>query len=815
MTTDLETTESHAEPPPLLTVAVRTLCEFTAKRGDLDLRFTPSPTAQEGIAGHQLVTARRPKGYQAELALSGRHGPLAVRGRADGFDPDAGRLEEIKTHKGPLSRQPANHRALHWAQLKVYGALLCASQGRDELELALVYLDVTTGKETVLAERWTASDLQAFWVGLADAFVAWTLQEAQHRSARDAALLNLPFPHPSFRQGQRALAEGVFKVTRAGRCLLTEAPTGIGKTMATLFGQLRALPTQGVDRVFFLTAKTSGRALALGALHTLHAGSNPPLRSLELVARDKSCEHPDKACHGASCPLAQGFYDRLPGARQVAVEQAAHGPLDAAALRQVALDHHVCPYYLGQEMARWVDVVVGDYNHFFDMHAMLFALTQAQGWRVALLVDEAHNLVERARKMYSVELRQHSLAAARAAVRTSAPATLKRKLGALQTAWRKLNLTATAPLHPLSGVPEDWLSALQGAVAAMGEYFSEVESVSVPGSVSTSTSHPANEDDGATPWGGVPDPVPPALRTFYLEALHTCRVAELFDEHGLCDLTLPDAPAPTNTRTTSPRSLSSLNLRNVVPAPYLALRWAAAHSATLFSGTLQPMAHTRLLLGLSENTAVLAVESPFDASQLRVQVAQGVSTRYAHRAHSLPALVDIMAAQFNAQPGNYLGFLSSHAYLQQVAQAFQATHPEVPVWVQQRGMSEAEQQRFLDSFTEGGQGIGFAVLGGSFGEGIDLPGRRLIGAFIATMGLPQVNPVNERMRKRLDGLAKYGDGYNAVYLYPGLQKVVQAAGRVIRTTTDQGVLHLMDERYGSVRVRRLLPGWWGLRGFRR
>lgn len=802
MTTARESPGYPAEQDPLLSVAVRTLCEFTAKQGDLDLRFTPSPTAQEGIAGHQLVAARRPKGYQAELALCGRHGPLSVRGRADGFDPVAGRLEEIKTHKGSLSRLPDNHRALHWAQLKVYGALLCASQGRSELELALVYLDVTTGQETVQPERWMANDLQAFWVSLADAFLSWALQEAQHRSARDAALLNLPFPHPSYRPGQRTLAEGVFKVTRAGRCLLAEAPTGIGKTMATLFGQLRALPTQGVDKVFFLTAKTSGRGLALGALSTLHAGSHLPLRSLELVAREKSCEHPDKACHGASCPLAHGFYDRLPAARQTAVEQAVHGPLDAAGLRRVALDHRICPYYLGQEMARWVDVVVGDYNHFFDMHALLFALTQAQGWRVALLVDEAHNLVERARKMYSVALHQHSLAAAGAAVRTSAPAMLKRKLAALHTVWRKLNLTATEPLHPMSKVPEDWLGALQGAVAAIGEYFNDADvSFASPWELSTD-----GEGAGLSLSRGAPDPVPPALRAFYLEALHACRIAELFDEHGLCDLTVPDTPVMTTT--TTPRSLSSLNLRNVVPAPHLAPRWAAVHSATLFSGTLQPMAHMRQLLGLPENTAVLVVDSPFDPSQLRVEVAHGVSTRYAHRAHSLSSLVEIMANQFKARPGNYLGFLSSHAYLQQVADAFQATHPDVPVWVQQRGMSEAEQQRFLDCFKEEGRGIGFAVLGGSFAEGIDLPGRRLIGAFIATMGLPQVNPVNERMRKRLDELGTYGDGYSAVYLYPGLHKVVQAAGRVIRTTTDQGVLHLMDERYGSARVRGLLPRWW-------
>jgi Rad3-related DNA helicase len=292
------------------------------------------------------------------------------------------------------------------------------------------------------------------------------------------------------------------------------------------------------------------------------------------------------------------------------------------------------------------------------------------------------------------------------------------------------------------------------------------------------------------------------LRTFYLEALHFCKIAELFDDHTLCDLSLHDKLPQT------PRSQSSLNLRNVVPAPCLAPRWAAAHSTTLFSATLQPMEHTRLMLGLPESTAMLEVESPFAAEQLRVEVAHSVSTRYVHRAQSLAAVVAIMARQFAEQPGNYLAFFSSHDYLQQVASEFQAFHPEVPVWVQQRRMSEADQQGFLDAFSDNGQGIAFAVLGGSFGEGIDLPGRRLIGAFIATMGLPQVNPVNERMRKKLDALGRYGDGYNAIYFYPGLQKVVQAAGRVIRTTTDRGVLHLMDQRYGRAEVQGLLPGWW-------
>jgi DNA excision repair protein ERCC-2 len=230
---------------------------------------------------------------------------------------------------------------------------------------------------------------------------------------------------PAFRTGQRELAEAVYRAARAGRCLMAQAPTGIGKTVGTLFPLLRAMPPDasrpgsGLDKVFYLAAKTPGRQLALDALQSLRAGlPQAPLRVLELVARDKACEHPDKACHGESCPLARGFYDRLSAARQAAVDAAGAGLLARERVRAVALQHQVCPYYLAQELARWADVVVGDYNYWFDTSALLFALTQMDGWRVAVLVDEAHNLVERARSMYSAELEQGALRALR---RSAAP----------------------------------------------------------------------------------------------------------------------------------------------------------------------------------------------------------------------------------------------------------------------------------------------------------------------------------------------------------------------------------------------------------
>ena len=250
-------------------VAVRALCEFTAKVGDLDLRFTPSPSAQEGMAGHATVVGRRGPGYLAELPLAGAYRNLLVRGRADGYDPARNCLEEIKTHRGDISRIPDNHRQLHWAQAKVYGWLLCALQDLEAIDLAVVYFNVMTQKETVFQESFSADELHAFFEEHCQRFVVWAEREMAHRAARDTALESLRFPWPQFRHGQRQLAEAVYRAARDGRHLMAQATTGIGKTLGTLFPQLKAMPGQGLDRLFFLSAKTPGRRLALEALVSL------------------------------------------------------------------------------------------------------------------------------------------------------------------------------------------------------------------------------------------------------------------------------------------------------------------------------------------------------------------------------------------------------------------------------------------------------------------------------------------------------------------------------------------------------------------
>ena len=808
-------------------VAVRALCEFTAKHGDLDLRFTPSPSAQEGIAGHALVASRRGEGYQAEVSLEGDYKTLRVRGRADGYDAASNLLEEVKTYRGDLHNIPENRRDLHWAQAKIYGWLLCQDRKLSEINLAIVYFDIASLQETPLSEHFTAASLKDYFQTQCERFLAWADQELSHRLVRDAALDALAFPHASFRPGQRELAGAVYKTAVAGQCLIAQATTGIGKTIGTVFPLLKAMPRQRLDKLFFLAAKTPGRKLALDALALLKDSARGlakpaspalptpkpsplPLRVLELVAREKSCEHPDKACHGDSCPLAKGFYDRLPQARQSAVQfaGAVAGPgfraaemdvLDKAALREVALMHHVCPYYLSQEMVRWSDVVVGDYNYFFDTSALLYSMTISYQWRVGVLVDEAHNMLERARSMYTATLEQARLRALHA----SAPKAVKNALERLNRAMNEVHQTQLLAWQVSEELPVAFLKALQQTITTITDFL---------------VANPTRVDAD--------------LQAFYFEALHFSRMADAFGAHSMFDITLTDDLQDTQGATGS-LALSSgqsdghgcatLTLRNVVPAPFLAPRLAAAHSVTLFSATLSPQNFYRKTLGLPPATRWIDVPSPFAPEQLRVAAVTNLSTRYQHRAQSLAPMARLMAQQYQRAPGNYLVFLSSYDYLQKLCALFKQCYPHITCWEQTRQMDEAGRAQFLARFTPTSQGIGFAVLGGAFAEGVDLPGKRLVGAFIATLGLPQVNPVNEEMKKRM---AAYFDddaslpgkpepsaknpasGYNYTYLYPGLQKVVQAAGRVIRTQQDKGVIYLMDDRFTRPEVLALLPAWW-------
>jgi DNA excision repair protein ERCC-2 len=488
-----------------------------------------------------------------------------------------------------------------------------------------------------------------------------------------------------------------------------------------------------------------------------------PLRVLELTARDKACEHPDKACHGDSCPLARGFYDRLPAARS---ESSRRACMDGRSLAQVALKHQVCPYYLTQELARWADFIVGDYNYYFDGSAMLHAMTLATSggsacWRTKRTTSSSGP---------APCTRPRS---ARPPCAACARRRRRRCVGAGQgqsrlDALRKASKPRRGQARCAAGVLH------HGAQASRQRDGNALRRSGARRQPTDRCSRPTSTSWASSGW------------------------PKSFGPHSVLEWT--DRPAGAG------KPAATLRIQNLIPAPFLKPRFAAARTVTLFSATLSPPRYYMDMLGLPESTAWIDVESPFSPDQLKVQVVSRISTRFPDRQRSAAPIARLIADQFAAQAGNYLAFFSSFDYLALVAAEFQQRYPEVPMWTQERGMDEGARKDFLDRFAPGGAGVGFAVLGGSFGEGIDLRGDRLVGAFVATLGLPQVNPRNEQLKACLEGV--FGAGYDYTYLYPGIQKVVQAAGRVIRTQEDKGVVYLIDDRFARPAVRELLPAWW-------
>ncbi|GAB5478577.1 MAG: helicase C-terminal domain-containing protein [Marinobacter nauticus] len=744
-------------------VAVRTLCEFAARHGDLDFRYTPAPTSEEGIAGHQAIQSKRGYGYKSEFSVTGLVLGMELSGRADGYHPHKNRLEEIKTHRGDVSRIRPHQRALHRAQLRAYGALLCRQENRKSVELALVYYDIGRDKETLLTETAKADELWQELETLCGLYKAWAEQEEHHREQRDALLANLRFPFPDFRPRQRQLAETVYKNSVRAGTLLLEAPTGLGKTLGTLFPALMAMPAAKQDRLFYLTCRNTARQLALDAVDKLQHARDElqpwPLRILELVSKDDACEHPDKACHGDSCPLAKGFFDRLPDARAEAVQS--KEPLTQETLANIAAGHDICPYFLAQEMARWSDLVIGDVNRLFDQSALLHGLIRQNHWQASVLVDEAHNLVDRARGMYSVQLEQQRLLK----LKKTAPKPVKAALDRTARAWQALIRDHGEQAQPvfLPILPSQLLGALQAMVSVITDYLAD-------------------------------NPPDLALQEVMFESVAFMKLADSFGDHSLCEFQR------------SGRGRASLTIQNLIPADFLIERFKAAHSVLLFSATLSPGVYYRDLLGLPEDARFTSLPSPFSAGQLKVEFTPGISTRQVHREASLQPVAELIAKQYRARPGHYLAFFSSFKYAKEVSDALAKQAPDIPQRSQQPGMSAEQRRQFLADFRKAEGSIAFAVLGGVFSEGIDLPGDQLIGAFVATLGLPPFDAWHEILKDRLQ--QRFGEGYNYTYLIPGLQKVAQAAGRVIRTPEDRGVIWLIDDRFLKRPVRGLLPTWW-------
>ena len=757
-----------------LSVSVREMVEFVLRTGNLAGErdfFSPS-RALEGTRGHQKIQKLRPPGYQAEVRVKHQlqqpEFVLTIRGRIDGVleTPDGLLVEEIKTVLGGWSKTAD---PLHWAQAKIYAYIYAVEHNRPaRIEILLSYLDLDSGASTEFREIFNLDVLREFFDSVASVYLQWASRQHEWMKLRDASIAALAFPHNQYRAGQRALAVAAYRSLVNGTKLFAEAPTGIGKTVSVLFPAIKALGEGHVEKIFFLTAKTTGRTIAEETVAAMRQ-SGLRLRTLTITAKDKICFNDGRPCEIQTCQFAVGYYDRL---KPALADALSHDSLTQPVIEAIARQHNVCPFALSLDAAFWADLIICDYNYFFDPAVSLKRFFAEEVGDYAILVDEAHNLVDRARDMFSAELTRAEIADLRdqIAERVAICAKPLRKIERCFAQYRKL---AKASRENAAVVirepPSDVLAAIRNFL------------------------------EWATEWLLLDEPAD--FRAAFLELYFRCRgflrIAELFDERYVTIFEASDRH-------------ERLRLFCLDPSQGIQNALRRGKSSLFFSATLRPIEYYREILGGEIGDATLQLQSPFPKENLAVLLHHQIRTDFRGRDSSYATVAQTIGALVASRPGNYLIFFPSFKYLEAVRSEFQREHPFLPVISQSPSMPENERHNFLLAFQSDVARplLGFAVLGGVFGEGIDLVGERLVGAVIVGVGLPQLCLERDLIREYFN--QKNGLGFEYAYAYPGLNRVIQAAGRVIRSETDRGVVLLIDTRFAQPLYRELLPQWWNV-----
>jgi DNA excision repair protein ERCC-2 len=753
----------------ILSIGVRELVEFVLRSGDLKVEFAGASRAADAIRIHQKIQFSRPAGYAAEVSISRQVEPsgfaLVIGGRIDGvFEGLAVPvIDEIKTTRRSLEECLREENPLHWGQAKIYAFLYAEERGLAEIGVQLTYARLDTGETRDIRRHFPVAELRRFFEDVIGRYLEWAAVINTWRRRRDESIRGLAFPFDAYRPGQQEMVDAVFQTIQGGDRIFIQAATGIGKTMAVLFPAVRTLTDRTSNKVFYLTARTTGRLAAEKALGELRT-RGLRLKHLALTAKEKACFIPQAACHPEECVFAKGHYDRLPEARNAMFDEDAW---TREAVAAAARQFQVCPFEFSLDLSLWADLVVCDYNYAFDPKAYLRRFFLEGTGDYAFLVDEAHNLVDRSREMFSAELRKQPFLDLRRSVKGALPP-IYRSLGKINT-WmletRKRAEAAGAPTAERSA-PEELYPLLRDFMAAAEKWLEK----------------------------NVKTPFREELLERYFEAGGFLRVAEQFDEsYAACYEAFPK-----NLR---------VRLFCIDPARQIGDALNRCRSAVFFSATLTPIDYFQTMLA-SESAEALALPSPFPAENLAVFVADRLSTYYRHRERTKPEIARILSSLVRPHRGNYLLFFPSYQYMRMVLEMFRSASPDIDVIVQEPGMGERQREEFLARFeTDNARTlVGFAVMGGIFGEGIDLVGTRLSGAAVVGVGLPAVGLERELIREYF--AARLEQGFEYAYMYPGINRVLQAAGRVIRTETDRGVVLLIDQRYGSEHYRALLPGHW-------
>ena len=750
---------------------VKEVVGYVYQQGDLNLEYFQANRAQHGTNAHQAIQKKYlDEECEVYLEMSVKHQEhdVILSGRMDLLLHRDERIiiGEIKSTTRRLELIEENDRPVHYAQAKVYAYLyLLKHPELNSVIVRLIYCNLDGTEERAFDQEYTLDELEPFMNHTLEVYLQWYFILLKSMQLKLKTAKTLQFPFGEFREYQRELSGAVYQTIKQKKNLLLRAPTGIGKTMGTIFPSIKAL-SNTEQKIFYLTAKTIGRDVAEKAFDRCHA-SGWQAKVTTITAKERICFMDEVKCDPKFCPYAAGYFDRINEATKDLFES--EQLFNRSRIETYAKKHQVCPFEFSLAMASISDAVIGDYNYMFDPRAFLRRFFEEPSSHIAL-IDEAHNLYDRACEMYSASLSKEPI--------QELKRLFKDRHKGLSKSLANLNMKFIEYRHELEEkkvfdlFKEDmdlsFLNRAQDLLDVLEKYLYQHQDTEYK----------------------------PQLMNLYFELHQFLRISDYFNESFRVRYERFGIEVKV--------SIVCLN-----PSLYLSEKMEKVRSTILFSATLHPLDYYQTVLLHEEACEKIFLPSPFKREHLDLYVQHGISTKYKQRERSLAHLIQMIYHVTRQRVGNYMVFLPSYQYLEMVYEAYLAlVQDEQELLFQQRDMSEEERDAFLEKFNETNVTtlVAFCVLGGIFSEGIDLIGDRLIGSLIVGVGLPQINPLTEQRRDYFE--EKFQKGYLYAYVYPGFNKVMQAVGRVIRTDEDRGTVMLIDERYLEPSYLALFPYEW-------
>lgn len=756
----------------IIRISVRSLVEFILREGDIDNRVSGSMEKDAMLLGgkiHRKIQSRMGTNYTAEVPLKIQMPcdgfVLQIEGRADGVLKDDGKvlIDEIKGILRSLEHLEAPV-PVHLAQAKCYAYIYAVQNSLKCIDVQMTYCQMETEEIRRFCQEFEFQELQTWFQDLVTQYEKWAKFEIEWRNVRNDSIRQIEFPFP-YREGQRDLVASVYRTILRKKKLFIQAPTGVGKTMATVFPAVRAVGEGLGEKIFYLTAKTIMRTVAEQAFSLLKE-KGLLYKTITLTAKEKICFCEEAECNPDACPYAKRHFDRVNDAVFDLITHS--GDWSREVLEEQAKKHMVCPFEMSLDVSNWADAVICDYNYAFDPQAHLKRFFSESGkGEYLFLIDEAHNLVERGREMYSASLYKEDLLEVRKLVKAEDPKLAK---GLSECNQQFLELKRECEHYQILKSVSHIALKLMNVLSKLEDYLEECKDAEKKKRV----------------------------LDFYFAVRSFLNIHDIMDENYVIFSEMMED------------GRFQIKLFCVNPAVNLQNYLEQGNSTIFFSATLLPVHYYKKLLSVEKDDYAVYAHSSFPQENKFLFIGTDVSTRYTRRGEStyqrFARYIAVMAEQ---KKGNYMAFFPSYRFLEEVHTCFlECVDHEVDSICQVSYMDEEQREEFLEEFEQEREKslVAFCVMGGIFSEGIDLTDDKLIGAVIAGTGLPQVCTEREILKQYFN--AADMDGFDYAYLYPGMNKVLQSAGRVIRTESDRGVILLLDDRFRAMRYREVFPREW-------